>query len=123
VLLKYVELRGREFVAAARKGARMTFPTVEDCAAMSGPQRELLHQFDHVLRDALASAQRKARKIGLPDGELERACVTVMMSVAAGAALVAPQDPPGVAASQFSALAQNAFAWALNRDKPSDRRH
>ncbi len=101
----------------------MAFPTVEDCTAMCGPQRELLHQFDYVLRDALAAAQRKARNLELPDGEFERACVTVMMSVTAGAALAAPQDPAVVAASEFSALAENAFAWVRDRRKPTERPH
>jgi hypothetical protein len=99
----------------------MAFPTIEECAAMSGPQRELLHQFDHVLRDALSTAQRKARNLGLPEGELERACVTVMMSVAAGAALAAPPNPP--AAFDFSALAQNAFTWARERLGRGARQH
>jgi hypothetical protein len=101
----------------------MAFPTVEECAAMSGPQRELLRQFDHVLRDALSSAQRKARNIDMPDGEFECACVTVMMSVAAGAALAARPDPIAAAASEFSALAQNAFAWARERLGRSERQH
>jgi hypothetical protein len=36
----------------------MAFPSVRDCVGPSGAKRDLLHEFDHLLRDALVATQR-----------------------------------------------------------------
>ena len=101
----------------------MLFPTVEDCAGLTGAKRKLLRDFDHLLRDALATTQRKARKLDPDDREIETACVTVMMTVVAGAALAASPSPADVTDTQFSSLAHNALAWAKRKLGLGDRRH
>jgi hypothetical protein len=93
----------------------MAFPTVDDCIASSGVKRELLHEFDHLLRDALVMTQHKARKLDLEDEEVDSACVTVMMTVAAGAALAASDSPREVTTARFTAIARDALTWAKNR--------
>jgi hypothetical protein len=93
----------------------MAFPTLDDCAGLSGPKREILHEFDHLLRDALLATQHKARELDLEDAEIETACVIVMMSVAAGAALEASQCAADVTEAHFSAIARDALAWAKQR--------
>jgi hypothetical protein len=90
----------------------MALPTVEDCTGLSGAKRDLLHEFDHLLRDALVATQHKARKLDLEDEDVGPACVTVMMTVAAGAALAASQSPADVTDAHFSAIARDALAWA-----------
>ena len=93
----------------------MAFPTVDDCVGSSGAKRELLHEFDHLLRDAILATQRKARKLALEDEEVGAACVTVMMTVVAGAALAASESPADITAARFSAIACDALAWAKQR--------
>jgi hypothetical protein len=100
----------------------MAFPSIDDCLGLSGVKRELLHEFDHLLRDALLSTQRKARKLALPDEEVEAACVTVMMTVAASAALATSTRPADITAARFAAIARDALAWARHRIKGFDGR-
>ena len=88
----------------------MTFPTVTDCARLRGPKRDLLHELDHLLRDVLVATQYKARKLDLMDEGVETACVTVMMSVAAGAALAAAESHAEVTDASFAAAACDALA-------------
>jgi hypothetical protein len=102
----------------------MVFPTVGDCAGLRGATRELLHEFDHLLRDALVATQYRARQLDLVDEEVETACVTVMMSVVAGAVLAAAQSPADVTDAKFAAIARDALAWAKQRvGDASERRH
>ena len=49
----------------------MALPTVEDCTGLSGAKRDLLHEFDHLLRDALVATQHKARKLDLEEAALD----------------------------------------------------
>lgn len=93
----------------------MAFPTVDDCMGLSGAKRALLHEFDGLLRDALRSVQHRARKLDLDEEDVESACVTVMMTVAAGAALEASETPADVTAARFSTIARDALAWAKHR--------
>jgi hypothetical protein len=93
----------------------MAFPSIDDCVGSTGVKRKLLHEFDHLLRDALVTTQHKARKLDLEDEDVETACVTVMMTVAAGAALAASGSPKDVTAERFSAVARDALAWAKQR--------
>ena len=93
----------------------MAFPTVAECAGLGGAKRALLHEFDQLLRDALNATQRKARNLDLEDGEVGMACVTVMMTVAAGAALAALENPADAVEAHFSALSRDALAWARRR--------
>jgi hypothetical protein len=100
----------------------MIFPSVEDCAGLSGVTRELLHEFDHLLRDALVSTKGKARRLNLEDEDVETACVTVMMTVAAGAAIAASEKPAHITAARFSAIARDALAWAKHRVDDFEKR-
>jgi hypothetical protein len=93
----------------------MAFPTIAECAGLSRAKRDLLHEFDQMLRDALRATHRKARNLDLEDEEVGTACVTVMMSVVAGAALSALENPADAAEAHFSALARDALAWARRR--------
>jgi hypothetical protein len=93
----------------------MTFPTVIDCARLRGAKRELLHELDHLLRDVLVATQFKARELDLMGEGVETACVTVMMSVAAGAALAAAESPSDVTDTSFAAAASDALASAKQR--------
>jgi hypothetical protein len=93
----------------------MAFPTVAECAGLSGAKRDLLREFDQLLRDALRATQRKARRLDIEDEELGSACVTVMMSVAAGAALSAIEGSGEVDDAHFAAAADDALAWARRR--------
>jgi hypothetical protein len=90
----------------------MTFPTVVDCARLRGAERELLHELDQLLRDVLVATQYKARELDLLADGVETACVTVMMSVAAGAALAAADSPSDVTEAIFTAAASDALASA-----------
>jgi predicted thioredoxin/glutaredoxin len=102
----------------------MIFPTVDDCAGLRGVTRDLLHEFDHLLRDALVATRHRARQLDLADEEVETACVTVMMSVVAGAVLAAAQSPADVSDAKFAAIARDALAWAKQRvGDTSERRH
>jgi len=102
----------------------VVFPTVGDCAGLRGPTRDLLHEFDHLLRDALVATQRRARELDLVDEEVDTACVTVMMSVVAGAVLAAAESPAHVTDANFAAIARDALAWAKRRvDGAGERRH
>jgi hypothetical protein len=102
----------------------MAFPSVRDCVGLSGAKRDLLHEFDHLLRDALVATQRKARKLDLEDEEVGTACLTVMMTVVAGAALAASESPADVTEAYFSAIARDALAWAKHRAGGlGDRKH
>jgi hypothetical protein len=92
----------------------MAFPTVAECAGLSGAKRDLLREFDQSLRDALRATQRKARRLDLEDEELGSACVTVMMSVAAGAAL-STLEGSEIDGAHFAAVADDALAWARRR--------
>jgi hypothetical protein len=92
----------------------MAFPTVAECAGLSGAKRDLLREFDQSLRDALRATQRKARRLDLEDEELGSACVTVLMSVAAGAAL-STLEGSEVDGAHFAAAADDALAWARRR--------
>jgi hypothetical protein len=93
----------------------MAFPTVAECAGLSGAKRDLLREFDQQLRDALRAMQRKARRLDLEDEELGTACVTVMMTVAAGAALSTLEGSAEVDDAHFTAAADDALAWARRR--------
>jgi hypothetical protein len=101
----------------------MAFPTVEDCAALSGSKRKLLREFDHLLRDALATTQRKARNLDPHDQEIEPACVIVLMTAAASAALAASRNPADLTEAEFTAIARDALAWAKRKLGLGDRRH
>lgn len=93
----------------------MAFPTVDDCVGLSGAKRALLQEFDGLLRDALLATQHKARKLDLQEDDIRAACVTVMMTVAAGAALGASEIPGEVTPARFSAVARDALVWAKQR--------
>ena len=93
----------------------MAFPTVAECAGLSGARRDLLREFDQLLRDALRATQRKARRLDLEDEQLGTACVTVLMTVAAGVALSAREGSAEVADAHFTAVADDALAWARRR--------
>jgi hypothetical protein len=93
----------------------MAFPTVAECAGLSGAKRDLLREFDQQLRDALRATQRKARRLDLEDHELGTACVTVMLTVAAGAALSALEGSAESGDAHFTAVADDALAWARRR--------
>jgi hypothetical protein len=93
----------------------MNFLTVDDCARLRGAKRKLLREFDHILRDTLAAVERRARKLDLSAEEVETACVTVMMSVAAGAALESAESPADVTDANFSAVARDALGWAKHK--------
>ena len=100
------------------------FLTVTDCARLRGAKRKLLREFDRVLRDALVEVEQTARELDLGDEEVETACVTVMMSVAAGAALKSAGSSTDVTDVDFSAVACNALRWAKHKvGGLSDRRH
>jgi hypothetical protein len=93
----------------------MTFLTVNDCLELTGPRRDLLREFDYLLRDILAATRYEARGRGFADAEAESACVTVLMSVAAAAALAAAVSPADVTESDFAAVARDALAAAKRR--------
>lgn len=93
----------------------VNFPTVADCAGLSGARRNLLHRFDHTLRDTLADVERIASELGLSEQNIEAACVTVMMSVAASAALNAAGSSATITEATFSAVACDALAWAKDK--------
>jgi hypothetical protein len=102
----------------------MTFLTIDDCAGLRGAKRDLLHELDHLLRDVLVATRYKARELDLAGEEVETACVTVMMSVVAGAALAAAESPADVTDASFAAVARDALAAARQRSGAiSDRGH
>jgi hypothetical protein len=99
------------------------FLTVDDCARFHGAKRKLLREFDRVLRDALVEVEQTARELDLGEEEVETACVTVMMSVVAGAALKSAGTPADVTDANFSAVAIDALGWAKHKvDGICDRR-
>jgi hypothetical protein len=87
----------------------MNFPTIDDCVALRGDRRALLHEFDYLLRDLLAATQHKARELKLADEGIEASCVVVMLSVAAGAAIVAAGSPEDVTQLNFATVARDAL--------------
>jgi hypothetical protein len=93
----------------------MAFPTVNDCARIRGVQRELLHELDRLLRDVLVATHYKARELDLMGKGVETACVTVMMSVAAAAALAAAERHTEVTDAGFAAAAYDALLSAKQR--------
>ena len=88
------------------------FPTVEDCQALRGDERDILHDFDQRLREVSGQSRLKACALGLDDRATAMACVTTMMTVAASLALAASQGPADVEAGSFSMMAVDALAWA-----------
>jgi hypothetical protein len=100
----------------------MPFPTVDECIGLSGAKRELLHEFDHLLRDALQAMRRKALHLSLECEEVGSACVTVMMTVAAGAAIEVCGSPSDVTDAHFSAVARDALAWVRQKAGDPDAR-
>jgi hypothetical protein len=93
----------------------MTLPSVEDCTGSRGIKRDLLHALDHLLRDMLAATQHRARELNLVEEEIESACVTVMMTVAASAALATADGPENVTDAHFTAIAREALVSAKRR--------
>ncbi len=91
------------------------FLTVDDCARLQGAKRELLRKFDHTLRDTLVEVERSARELDLSEENIEAACVTVMLSVAASAALKTAGNSAAVTDAKFSAIACDALAWAKHK--------
>jgi hypothetical protein len=90
----------------------MTFLTIDDCRALGGPVRDLLRSFDHRLRDILAAAQHEARELDARDERIQSACLTVMMSVVASAALLSSEGTTDVTDERFAAISRDAFMWA-----------
>jgi hypothetical protein len=93
----------------------MALPSVEDCIGSRGIKRDLLHALDHLLRDMLTATQYRARELNLADEEIGSACVTVMMTVAASAALATAEGPENVTDASFSAIAREALVAAKRR--------
>jgi hypothetical protein len=101
----------------------MAFPSVEDCLASSGTERDLLRDLDQRLREAFGLTRLKAYSLDVDDRAFAMACVTTMMTVAAGLALAASDDPADVEVSSFSMMALDALAWAkLNHHACPNRR-
>jgi hypothetical protein len=90
----------------------MIFLKVDDCLALDEARREFLREFDHRLRDVLVAAQHDAHILDAEDELIGLACLTVMMSVIASAALVASKRPADVTSESFSAIARDALEWA-----------
>ena len=100
------------------------FLTVDDCARLRGAERELLREFDNILRDTLLEVEQRARGLHLSKEEVEKACVTVLMSVAAGVAVESAESPTDVSDANFSAVASDALDWAKHKvGGLHDRRH
>jgi hypothetical protein len=99
-------------VTNAGMESTMAFPSVADCLASRGTERDLLQDFDQCLREAFGLTRLKACSFDLDDRAFAMACVTTMMSVVAGLALAASEDPADVEANSFSMMALDALAWA-----------
>jgi hypothetical protein len=93
----------------------MIFPTIDECIALRGEWRGLLHELDHNLRGVLAATQDDARVLGLATRDVAAACATVLMSVAADAALNASGSGADVTDADFSAAACDALTWAQSK--------
>jgi hypothetical protein len=93
----------------------MGFPTVRDCLRLRGFERDLLHDFDRRLREEIVRTGLKASNFDIDAGEFDRACVTVMMTVAADLALASSNSPAETNASHFARVATDALAWAKSR--------
>ena len=100
----------------------MNFPTVSDCVALRGDRRDLLHEFDYLLRDLVAATQHKARELKLADEGVESTCVVVMMSVAAGIAIAAAGSPEDVTHVSFAKVARDALAAVKQKFRRNIRR-
>jgi hypothetical protein len=90
----------------------MSFLTVDDCLSLGGAKRVLLREFDHLLRDALIATRHAARKLDGNDQVTESACLTIMMSVVASAALASAANSRDVTDESFTAAARDALVWA-----------
>jgi hypothetical protein len=90
----------------------MAFPSVEDCLASSGTERDLLQEFDQCLREAFGLTRLKACSLDLDDRAFAMACVTTMLTVAASLAIAASEEPADVETNSFSMMALDALAWA-----------
>ncbi len=87
----------------------INFPTVADCAGLSSAKRNLLHRFDHNLRDTLVEVEQSAREFDLSEENIDAACVTVLLSVVASAALKAAVSSAIAAEATFSAVVRDAL--------------
>jgi hypothetical protein len=93
----------------------MGFPTVRDCLRLRGFERDLLHDFDRRLREEILRTGLEASNFDIDGGGFDRACVTVMMTVAADLALASSNSPAEIDASHFARVAKDALAWARSR--------
>jgi hypothetical protein len=89
--------------------------TAEECLQSTGRKCDLLYEFDDLIRRGLVATQRQARNHRLDYDEFERACITLMMTIVASAAVAANKGPEEQAIVSFSALASDAFTWATRR--------
>ena len=104
----------------------MGFPTVRDCLRLRGFEHDLLRDLDRRLREEIVRTGLGASKFDIDGGEFDRACVTVMMTVAADLALASWNSPADIDAGRFAGVAKDALAWAggrlAGRQKSSDGR-
>jgi hypothetical protein len=89
------------------------FPNIEECRQLGSTDSQALAQFDLELRLALIRVQAKLMAQGAPDRAAMRAYITVLISVAADAAMTAGAATPEL--DRFLALGAEAFAWALDK--------
>jgi len=93
----------------------MRFPTARDCLRIRGAERDILHDFDRRLREAILRTGLEASNRDVDDNEFGKACVTVMMTVAADLALASSESPAEIDAGHFANAATDALAWAGSR--------
>jgi len=91
------------------------FPTIEMCVNLDDAEREILARLDQQLRAALINVYRELAAAEVDGQMLNRACVTVLMSVAADAALDARLGVSGASADCFRAVGADAFTWAKKK--------
>ncbi len=111
-----IQVQRGQFVWLSNAGSVIMtkFPTVDGCTKLGGVKLKLLTEFDYLLRDDLAAVERAARQLNLSEEEVQIACVTVMLSVAAGAALKSEQRA-AVTDANFLAVARDALGRARHK--------
>jgi len=89
------------------------FPTIESCGAFGETEREILTDFDDAVRTALMQLWPKALTVGLDHPTLHAAAVTILMSVAADAAMAVNGVVADTTADCFLTAGKDAMRWAI----------
>jgi hypothetical protein len=98
------------------------FPNIKECISRPKLEVEVLSNFDMDLREALI--RLRAATADLDASAIDSARVTVLLSVAADAALAAKGLSDTTAFDSFIAVASDAFEWATEKRRAcSDLSH